>query len=673
VPPLVNTDGGRRAGGAGAFLELLALTGLAVTQPLLDVFSRAPDAFVARRAGPSDIVAFALLIAFVPPLLLWAAERVVALAGEAPGRGAHLVAVAGLGTALAVQVGRGTGAPRAGLLALALVVGVLLAIAVARAPLARTFLRYLAVAPVAFVALFLLTSPVSRVVLAAGDAAAADVEVARPAPVVMIVLDELPTASLLDGAGAIDAELYPNLAALAGDGTWYRNHTTAAAYTEAAVPSILTGRWPVEAKRPATADEHPENLFTLLGGTYELAVVERFTHLCPPDLCGTSRPAALPGLLREAAGAWSSLAAPREPVAETTDPAVDPLVEADRADRRFDEMIGSLDGMTDHSLHFLHAMLPHQPWNWLPSGQRHAAPHAEGLYGTWVTTDAAEAGRQRHILQTQFADREVGRVMDRLRDLGHYEDALVVVTADHGVSFSPREPIRALGSENAADVLWVPLIVKAPAQTVGEVEDRPTRSVDILPTVADHLSIEIPWDVDGRSARDGRPDPDGPLEVFDWPSDREARGRDPEVDASAVFAEVLQRRAAAEKRAGLLPPRGGPHGALVGVPVAELESGPPAPPRASLDDPGALDEVDVTAPTLPVYVAGHLDTDEPHTVAVAVNGVVGGVFTTTDWDGGQRFWTVVPPDLLVDGRNEVDVHLVEGEPGSERLSPMVVE
>ena len=67
--------------------------------------------------------------------------------------------------------------------------------------------------------------------------------------------------------GHIDAARYPNFARLARDATWYRNATTVADYTERAVPALLTGDRPTTAALPIASD-HPESLFTLLGGNY---------------------------------------------------------------------------------------------------------------------------------------------------------------------------------------------------------------------------------------------------------------------------------------------------------------------------------------------------------------------------------------------------------------------
>jgi hypothetical protein len=662
------------ASGIGSFLVLFALTGILITQPLLDVFAGAPEIFVARRAGTLDIVAFAVVIALVPAAALWLVERAVGLAGPPARRWAHLGIVAVLGLLFVVQAGkRATEVPGRFLILAGIVVGVALARAVARSEIARTFLHYLAVAPLAFVGLFLFASPVGRVMSTDGTVTPAGVVVDRPAPVVMIVLDELGTGSLLDGDGAIDADLYPNIAQLAGDGTWYRNHTTVAAYTAEAVPAILTGKMPKGTAVPATPSEHPDNLFTLLGGSDESAVIETITHLCPQNLCpdegGVERRAVLPSLLTQAAGTWAELTSPRRAEEEgATYEGVDPDTEADTADRRFDQLVESFDQMSGESLHFLHALLPHQPWNWLPSGQRYDAGQ-EGYYGAWVSPSAGQAARQRHLLQTQFADRMVGRVMDRLRELDRYDDALIVLTADHGVSFSHRSSVRAVSSENASDVLWVPLIIKSPGQQSGEVSDAPTQSTDIVPTIADILSIELPWETHGVPVSDV-PDRND-VEFFDRPKDREIRGAALDVDREGELAEVL-RSSAVEPGAPaeLRPYRTGPHPELVGVAVSEVDAGRTSDRNAGLDVAALFADVDPDADEVPVYVSGELDGDDSVTVAVAVNGVVGGAFTTVGaGEGRQRFWTIVPPDLLVEGANDIELFVVEG-PGRFLAVPL---
>ena len=57
--------------------------------------------------------------------------------------------------------------------------------------------------------------------------------------------------------------------------------------TNFAVPALLTGNIPEEGDTADTTT-HPENLFTLLGGTYDLDVTERITRLCPTSLCATA-------------------------------------------------------------------------------------------------------------------------------------------------------------------------------------------------------------------------------------------------------------------------------------------------------------------------------------------------------------------------------------------------
>jgi hypothetical protein len=661
------------------FLELLALTGVAVTQPVLHVFAAGAEVFLTLRTGTLELVLFVVLVALAPASALWGIEVAVGrVVGPGARRWVHLTLVAMLAAVVAVQLGKqATAVPGRLLLPLAVLAGGAFALVVARLAPARLFLRYLAVAPVAFVALFLFASPVSHLVGGGTSGAGPMADASASAPIVMVVLDELPTMSLLDGGGNIDGGVFPHLASFASDATWYRNHTTVAGTTAHAVPALLTGRWPLSHDAFPVVEDHPANLFTWLAGSHHLDVTEAVTQLCPPRLCDEPRGeagASLRPLLGRAAEIWADVVWPRQqPVPFLAFPEADP-----EADARFDDFVGGLDAGDRPGLHYFHSLLPHQPWIRLPSGQGHDAPEVpDGMEtGAFAGERAAAGARQRHILQTQYADRQVGRVLDRLKELGRYEESLVVVTADHGVSFRPGAPVRVLDDDTAPEILWTPLLVKAPGQSGGAVRDDAVALIDVLPTIADHLGVEIPWEVDGRSAREQRPPSGAGREVFttDFDDLEVVDGYRARVDGDAGFAAVLRSRAVdGDGPDELRPYRHGHHGDLVGTPVAELpvRSGS-APSRVVLDRQDRFADVDLEADTLPAYVSGRVDTSEQLTVAVAVNGVVGGTATTEEVaaDAGRRLWTMIHPGLLRSGENEVEVFVIEGDPGSARLIPV---
>ena len=59
--------------------------------------------------------------------------------------------------------------------------------------------------------------------------------------IVMLVLDELPIASLVDGNDRIQRGRFPNFAALADTSHWFRNATTVAVSTTYSIPTLLWG------------------------------------------------------------------------------------------------------------------------------------------------------------------------------------------------------------------------------------------------------------------------------------------------------------------------------------------------------------------------------------------------------------------------------------------------
>ncbi|WP_018811353.1 sulfatase-like hydrolase/transferase [Salinispora pacifica] len=680
-PEGVDGAADRRAGAAGdpdgaprrgwraegfRLLELAALLGLAVTQPLLDVLGRSPDFFLFHRAGRGEIVQLVVLVAIVPTLAVGALAAMSRLAGRTTRELTHTLLVGVLLTALAVQVGRHTtplrGVP---LLLLAVVVAAAATVAYRRWRAPARVLRVAALGPVVFVALFLLVSPTSAVVLPRWDGGT--VGLARAGghpPVVLLVLDELPLVSLLDPDRQIDADRFPHFAELAAGSTWYRNATGVSGWTPYALPAMLTGRYPDTGAAPHYS-HHPDNLFTAFGGLYDIRAEESIARLCPPSRCETplGREQGMGVLARESAKLLARISAPTESRVDPADSyreqtaaevgldAAEPIPEdptfrwdrlSDNQPARFSSFLAGLRPSDGPTLHFLHLLMPHSPWAYLPSGMRYVAPEDFPNDGEgW-----AELARQRHLAQLGYTDRLIGETLRTLRATGLYDDALLVVTADHGVSFTEGAPGRGMGAiEVAADeVAWVPLFVKYPGQRTGRVDDRDWQHVDLLPTLADEAAIRLPWAVDGLSAREA-----------------------PRAQASKVFYDRPAQPIPIDGGVPTVAPPAAPH-PLIGSTVPEQ----PTAGVAQVENLAAFREVDPDQGLLPALVWGDLPDEVPDgtPLAVAVNDRVAAVVPVVGRDeGGRRFAALIDDDRFFQpGTNQLDLFLVAPDGTLTRLA-----
>src|ERR1051325_9705523 len=77
--------------------QLFAASGFALAQPLFDILGKNAEFFAVRGSTPGDIVLFALVITFVPALVLWLAELVVGLVSPRAAFVLHLVFLGFLG------------------------------------------------------------------------------------------------------------------------------------------------------------------------------------------------------------------------------------------------------------------------------------------------------------------------------------------------------------------------------------------------------------------------------------------------------------------------------------------------------------------------------------------------------------------------------------------------
>lgn len=721
----------------GAFAELLALCGLAITQPVLDVFGAAPEVFAEAGAGRADLWWFALLVAFVPPIALVAVEVfAAAIAGESTRRTLHLAIVAALAFLLVVRVVRLTaGAEGFALAAVALLITTAIVITRARIEGVRRWLRFVAVAPLVFVALFLFGSEASS--LATGSTGRADDAVTvdtdgttatRP-PVVLLILDELPLRSLLASDGTVDAERFPGFAALARESTWYRNTTSVATHTVHAVPAIFTGQYPTARDVPATAASHPDSLFRLLGNAYRLNVSELITQLCAVPRCAPdhadnaptvtspdaprsgapsvrARRSALRRLLDRARDAYPDMVAlhdvevqqvverdelttvtsranststtfagpvdPSEATPTSVDRGFDLLTSVQPT--RFTNWLDRIDADVEHpQLSVLHLTLPHSPFYIDGAGVVYEIP-ADNLqivgsdFNRWVRDPgAAASARQRHLLQTRYVDTLVAGLHERLAELGIWDDAIVIVTADHGAGFEPGEGFRAYTEDNGEDLMGVPLFIHGPGFAPQSVIDDAVQLVDITPTIADVAQVDIPWRIDGVSVRalPAVPRTSHPFSTLN------------DFDYGFVTVDVvdhLQRllaAAAANRDVGgddMTILQSGASGALIGTRLDDPSSDPPdrgAPsdlglaldfPTGGSFAPNGRDEVRA-------YIVGHLEGGAAGTtVVIAVDGrIAAAPLTFADSREPARFAALVPPGWMRRGEHQVEFFVLDGD------------
>jgi hypothetical protein len=654
-------------------VEVLSLASLVFALPLLDIYGNNPAELLERNVVGLRVLVFGAGVLLVPVAVVMALEAVAARVDARLAEGIHrgaLSLLVGLAVVLTVPVG-----PVSGWLALVLgpCAGVGFWFAWARFDATATWVRHLAVLPVILVAVFVFRPGISRLAFSSSspDPAASPTE--TPASVLFMILDELPTASLLDEEGKIDAGRFPGLATLAADATWYRNNVTAASWTSLSVPLIATGQYPDSPDALAYSALYPENVFALFGGSHRIERIETATRLCPVSLCGGGS-----GLLSSeldmavaAAGLWFDKAWPfddPEISFEELDGAGVGRVDAAAATR---ELVQRLAAAEDPTFVYLHLPLPHQTWLLTPSGGVYDGSAHPGGDGVWDSAGSAASARQQHLLQLQHADAIVAETIATLREAGRYDHMAIVVVSDHGVSFEVGVHDRAISESNLADIAYTPLIVKAPGQTEAFIDERPTQTIDAVPTVAAAAGIEIPWatdgvdlatagDLDGRVRRyfpvwiDRLSPTDGAAFGLDLDDAVTDLGLPTDDDPRAVYAV------------------GSDH-LLVGTPVTDLRHGEDTEARVSLDVSEGLGSVDLTSPERPVRVivksAAPLDGD----VAIALNGVVAATGALEQTDDEWRLQVVLDERLLVEGANAVAAYLVSGEPGDAALAELSTE
>ena len=188
----------------------------AVAQPLFDLLKDNPEFFAARGSSGFDVISLVGAARGAAAGVLLGIELLIGLAGGPPA-GAHLVLIAGLVALIAAQaLKKSIDASDSLLIVLPLAIGAGVAALFARAEPVRSFLRVLSPAPLVFL-LFLFTDPISKVAFP-DEAQARTIGGVSQAPIVVVLLDELPSNTLIGEHDKLDAKRFPGFGELARDG-----------------------------------------------------------------------------------------------------------------------------------------------------------------------------------------------------------------------------------------------------------------------------------------------------------------------------------------------------------------------------------------------------------------------------------------------------------------------
>jgi hypothetical protein len=689
-------------------LHVFVLVSFAVAQPLFDRLGANAVFLIHENIKPGAVFLVVLLVLMVLPAAIVCVEWVAARYQRRAYDSVHVLVIFCLLVLLVLPPLKLIGSlPGVFLLGAALAAGALGTWLYFESRSARAVVTASAFGIVVFPALFGFHSSATKVLFPRGAQPLA-VTAKNPVPVVVVVFDEFCGLSLLTPERRIDVERFPNFARLAQGSTWFRNATGVHTDTEQALPAMLSGLYPTSGAVPVHA-HRPQNLFSVLEstGNYNLAAFEPVSNLAPRNrerdgLISTSffqqtttlidalsrvylyhiTPVEYSRELPRLPKSWFGVAEGNR-IDSASRRGVFRYSWGAQRDEQLEHFLACLDGSSQPALHFLHVLLPHIPWCYLPSGRAYSKddkweftmfdPNTR-VNEYWGSDElVVSQGQQRYLLQLGYLDRFIGQLTERLRETRMYDRCLLIVAADHGVAFRADGPRRATSPENVAEIISVPLFIKRPNQTIGQVNDRHVETIDILPTIVDVLGIRLPSPVDGWSAFD-ESHPDRTHKVIYDQQFKELKV-DPAVVIRSDAPRVIEQRFGKSSDPAALF-RSGPIPEMVGRPIDSFAQSDGVRVEIELTQFG--DQLDAALDSLvPCYFEGTVSSpkelDQPVTLAVAVNGTIHAVTRTYWFVGRCDHWAaIIPESSLQLGKNDIQFYSVTVHGSGWRIAPCTV-
>jgi arylsulfatase A-like enzyme len=164
------------------------------------------------------------------------------------------------------------------------------------------------------------------------------------------------------------------------------------------------------------------------------------------------------------------------------------------------EAIGWLDENANaHKPFFLYVDCfdPHEPWDAPPEYvAKHVDPDYQGPWifspkggdFQWLNPEELNHCRNLYAAEAEFVDRQIGRLLDKIRELGLMDNSLIVFMSDHGHPLGEHGKMLKMVDLLYSPLLRIPLFFRFPGgEHGGRRVPAMVQTVDILPTLLDAI------------------------------------------------------------------------------------------------------------------------------------------------------------------------------------------
>lgn len=495
---------------------------LAVLVPPLGVLGSQFTFFTAHNLPGDSIILLLLAVALVPALLVcvlrWVSKRLGLVTAF---DGAVLFVFLGLFLLYSVnKIGHGTfpsGWEPYLLLGIATLATVAAVAFIVQAQLLG-FLSYLSlIVPLVFLN-FIYLSPASTLFRQADAIAPAQAMDINDTPVFLLVFDELAGSTLQNLSGELDGLRYPGFAELAARSDYFPNALAADYHTDISVPSIVSGNLRAGGEVGLAPGENLIELFkvrdslsaysTVLPAEYMYKQYTNYISLASDFLTLYVHIVSHQDWIEERIGVipqtWKNFGV----FFRNENPS--------QSQRGVNSQVGHFVDWLDQLRHsgknsqfnFLHIEFPHAPYNttalgrpaWNNTAILPMLKDKENFVADQVLLNVAY---HNYMQQSAYTDRLIQDLIGVLRDKELFDKSLIVVTSDHGVSYTSsginrREPVN---QDSWKNIVSVPLLVKYPNQTEGRVIPAFVSTLDISATILEVLGVASPWRSVGQSLK----------------------------------------------------------------------------------------------------------------------------------------------------------------------------